>query len=183
MAKYDAIVCLGGNVEPSGEPGRHARLRTDKAIELYQASVAPRIVFCGKWNSLRHQQSRPKTEAQDMADYAIRRGIPERNIILEEKSQSTAENIYFLRQDVLSRHDWSRVLIETSPYSLHRIRLIVRKILGKTINYSFDVPSDAPAWLPHQVREWFQIAFTHIVLIGLADGDAEGAIKRLRLLR
>ena len=67
-----------------------------RAAELYRAGYAPRVLFtgglgrntAGMWTG---------SEAERFAAAAVAAGVPERDVIIEDKSTNTAENITFTR--------------------------------------------------------------------------------------
>ena len=61
------------------------------AAELYKRGLAPKILFSG--HGQRHMQDVPKAEAEIMATVAKEAGVPEENIIIENKSKNTPENV------------------------------------------------------------------------------------------
>ena len=68
-----------------------------RAAELYRQGYAPRILFTGGlgrntdtlWTG---------SEAEHFAQTAIQAGVPQKDIIIEDRSTNTAENILFTRQ-------------------------------------------------------------------------------------
>lgn len=68
-----------------------------RAAELYRAGYAPRVLFtgglgrntAGMWTG---------SEAERFAAAAIAAGVPERDVIVEDRSTNTAENITFTRE-------------------------------------------------------------------------------------
>lgn len=67
-----------------------------RAAELYRAGYAPRVLFtgglgrntAGMWTG---------SEAERFAAAAVAAGVPERDVIVEDRSTNTAENITFTR--------------------------------------------------------------------------------------
>ena len=68
-----------------------------RAAELYHQGLAPKILFTGGLgrNTL---GLLPETEAARFARVAMECGVPEQDIIREDKSTNTAENILFTKQ-------------------------------------------------------------------------------------
>ena len=68
-----------------------------RAAELYHAGLAPKVLFSG---GLGRNTSRLFTEpeAERFARVAMECGVPERDIIKEDKSTNTAENILFVKK-------------------------------------------------------------------------------------
>ena len=95
----DAIVALGRGVRADGSLGLIARGRVDRALELFNRGVAPRIIFSGR-SSLMSEGLPIVTEASAMAAYAMSRGLPPSASLVEEESRDTIGNAYFVRTTV-----------------------------------------------------------------------------------
>lgn len=67
-----------------------------RAAELYHAGYAPKILFTGGLGR-NTEGLLPEPEAVRFAKVAMECGVPEEDIILEEKSTNTKENILFTR--------------------------------------------------------------------------------------
>lgn len=68
-----------------------------RAAELYQQGFAPKILFTGGLGR-NTEGLLPEPEAVRFAKVAIECGVPEADIILEDRSTNTKENILFTRQ-------------------------------------------------------------------------------------
>ncbi len=101
----DLIVALGSN--SFGAVAEHA-------ADLYRKGRAPRILFSGGRGRL--SPAVPETEAGLMRARAIESGVPDRDILVEEESTNTLENIR-LTTDLLRQAGlWpSRVILVTQP--------------------------------------------------------------------
>ena len=73
-----------------------------RAAELYHAGYAPKVLFTGGLgrNTL---GMLPEPEAVRFAKVAMECGVPAEDILLEDKSTNTAENIHFTRELLQSR--------------------------------------------------------------------------------
>ena len=67
-----------------------------RAAELYHQGLAPKILFTGGLGR-NTEGLLPEPEAARFAKVAMECGVPECDIILEDKSRNTAENIHFTR--------------------------------------------------------------------------------------
>lgn len=179
--KYDAIVCLGGNVEPSGRPGKHGRLRVERALKLYKDGVSPLIVFSGKSSRFRKSSQQQITEAQAMANYAISLGLPPKAVLLEDMSASTVYNAYNLKHNFLNQYNLRTLLVVTSPFHLSRTKLIFNKIMGDAAVCEYHTSQATSSPIRHLVKELLLIAYTRIALLGVKRGDDESVVQRLRL--
>ena len=92
-----------------------------RAAELYHGGYAPKILFTGGLG--RNTKTLfPEPEAVKFARVAMECGVPEADIILEDKSTNTKENIEFTREILVSRSiPHSHVLGVHQPYMERRI--------------------------------------------------------------
>jgi uncharacterized SAM-binding protein YcdF (DUF218 family) len=115
LRPLDAIVVLGA-------PLRNDRMtpplveRVEAAAQLYHAGGAPRVVATGGVT-----QGASRSEAAAMAEGLRARGVPE--VIVEDRSQTTAENAMFTA--ALLR-DARRVWIVTQPFHGRRAARLFR---------------------------------------------------------
>lgn len=68
-----------------------------RAAELYRLGLAPKVLFTGGLGR-NTEGLLPEPEAVRFARVAMECGVPEADIILEDKSRNTAENILFTRE-------------------------------------------------------------------------------------
>ncbi|MDY7227644.1 YdcF family protein [Hyalangium rubrum] len=115
----DALVVLGARVLPGGVPSGALQARVEKAVELYQQGVAPRLVFSGGVGV------NPPSEAQVMRALAVRLGVPSEACVLEEQSHSTEQNARYSAR-LLRELGARRVVVVSDPYHLLRARQYFR---------------------------------------------------------
>ncbi len=118
---YDAIIVLGAQVLPSGEPSIQLRWRLDKAVEMYQKNPCP-IVTCGAQG-----ENEPDTEGKIMRELLIQDGLPADQIFAETDSEDTQDNIRNA-WTILSDLGCKRPLIVTSDYHLPRALCIAKDV-------------------------------------------------------
>src|SRR5215217_1759833 len=83
----DAIVVLGA-AQYVGRPSPVLRARLDHAIDLWDRQLAPRIVFTGG-----RGQGDTTSEAAVSRRYALRHGIPDSAILVEDRGRTTSESM------------------------------------------------------------------------------------------
>lgn len=112
-ARADAAVVLGAavwtdNVSPV------FRERINHAINLYRRGQVRKLIFTGG-------QGNPgePTESSAARDYALQSGIPAGDILIEEKSHTTYENILYAKQ-LADTHGMKKVLIVSDPLHMKR---------------------------------------------------------------
>lgn len=107
--KVDVLITLAGDSE-----------RDLYAAELYRLGLAPKIIMSGCGSS-----------AWKMAKRAVNIGVRERDIIVEEKSESTYQNAVYSRDIVLAQNFKSAIIV-TSPYHMRRTKLVFGRVFRNT---------------------------------------------------
>lgn len=103
------------------------RGRVDKAVKVYQKSKgAAKLVASGG-------QGRDEkiSEAQAMKNYLLEIGIPEADIILEDQSKTTYENLKNVRDLLDTDGQKRRYIFVTNNYHVFRTSLFARKLKMK----------------------------------------------------
>ena len=93
-----------------------------RAAELYHAGWAPKVLFTGGLGR-NTEGLLPEPEAVRFAKVAMECGVPEKDIILEDRSTNTKENILFTREKLETLdipHD--RILGVHQPFMERRIK-------------------------------------------------------------
>lgn len=115
LRPLDAIVVLGA-------PLRRDRLtpplveRVEAAAQLYHAGGAPRVIASGGVT-----RGAARSEAAAMAEALHARGVPD--VLVEDRSQTTAENATFTRALTAARSVW----IVTQPFHGRRAARLFRR--------------------------------------------------------
>jgi uncharacterized SAM-binding protein YcdF (DUF218 family) len=173
--RADAIVVLGRSVNVDGSLGLIARARVDRALQLFEMGVAPRIIFTGKCGLM--SETRPAvTEAAAMARHARANGLPPTAVMLEERAQDTIGNAYFVRTQWLDPNGWTSIRIVTSDFHVPRAAWVFGKVLGSSFDLSYS-PASSERFgrsVGVRAREESDIArFLSEWLGHLPDGDVE----------
>jgi uncharacterized SAM-binding protein YcdF (DUF218 family) len=107
--------------------GSHDLRVAKRGAELYLEGFAPMIIFSGGFgNYTKLVWKRP--EAEKFAAVARRMGVPERAILIENKSSNTGENIEFVQKLLLERGlDPKSILLVQRPYAERRVYATVTK--------------------------------------------------------
>lgn len=118
-------LCLNESLEKADCIVGFGNFNTDiarRAAELYHAGYGPKILFTGGLGR-NTEGLLPEPEAVRFAKVAMACGVPEEDIILEEKSTNTKENILFTREKLESlgiAHN--RILGVHQPFMERRIK-------------------------------------------------------------
>ena len=117
----DAAIVLGAavwgaNVSPVFEE------RINHGIDLYRKGRVGKLIFTGG-------QGNPgePTESSAARDYALQLGIPAGDILIEEKSHTTYENILYAKQ-LTDAHGLRKVLIVSDPLHMKRAVAMARDV-------------------------------------------------------
>ena len=110
-----------------------------RAAELYHQGYAPKILFTGGLGR-NTEGLLPEPEAVRFAKVAMDCGVPEADIILEDKSRNTADNILFtkaLLEERNIRHD--HILGVHQPFMERRIKAAMG-VYWPELNFSVTSP-------------------------------------------
>lgn len=109
----DAAIVLGAAVW-GNEVSPVFRERINHAIDLYWSGKVRRIIFTGGQGNRNEL-----TEAAAARQFAIKNGVPERDILIEESSHTTYENLVNAKQ-LADANGLKKVLIVSDPMHMKR---------------------------------------------------------------
>ena len=110
-----------------------------RAAELYHQGLAPRILFTGGLGR-NTEGLLPEPEAVRFARVAMEWGVPEQDIILEDKSTNTKENILFTREKLLEHGiPTGHILGVHQPFMERRIKAAMG-VYWPDLNFSVTSP-------------------------------------------
>ena len=122
--------------------------RVKTAVDAYQQKRITKVIFTGGINGISNEEKDKIPEAQKMKDLAIKQGIKVCDIITEEESNNTFENIDNTMK-ILKKEKISAIALITSEFHLKRCMAIMKKKYPniKTILIpSFDGFTDKNNW-------------------------------------
>lgn len=123
---HGAIVVLGAALDDGDVPPLLAH-RLDRALTLYQrerkAGHQPLLLVSGGQGA-----NEPWPEAHAMAGYLRRRGLRSTEVLTEDRSQSTEENLRFSEGLLAEAGVQDTVLVVTSSFHVLRTMLLARKL-------------------------------------------------------
>lgn len=120
--KLDYVIVLGSQLGRDGA-GNILMCRLEKACEYAKENPDTYLILAGG-----REPKKEKTEAQVMEHYLIEQGIPKEQLLLEEHSGSTLENLAYSRLLIGERSENARVGILTSNFHLYRAQKIAQKL-------------------------------------------------------
>lgn len=125
-----AMVILGCQVKPWG-PSILLRDRLDKALDYWQDNPDVVIVVSGAQGP-----DEPVSEAQAMHDYLVEHGVDSAQIILEDQSYSTIQNLTYSmeRLNELEYDTSAGVAVVSNGFHLTRVRMLWVRMFGSDDN-------------------------------------------------
>lgn len=134
-SEIDAIVYDG--IFDDGKKSKYALVfgnsmlikeRVSKAVELYNNKRVEKLIFMGGNNGVSNQTGDIRSEASKMAELAIELGINKEDILIEDKSNNTFENIDNAFEMISYELDTvHNLVIITSQFHLKRCYAIIKK--------------------------------------------------------
>ena len=120
-APADAAVVLGAAVW-TAEVSPVFRERINHGIDLYRRGKVRKLIFTGG-------QGNPGelTESSAARKYALKNGVPAHDILIEEKSHTTFENIVYAKQ-LADQQGIRKVLIVSDPLHMKRAMVMASDV-------------------------------------------------------
>ena len=131
-------IVLGAAVWSNNEPSPSLASRIDKAAELYKQGVVNKIQLTGG------NAPGELSEAEVAWNYLISKGIDDSNIWIEKNTTSTAEQIHFIKYNLLPGNIFADVIIISDEYHLTRVKEICKfyqvsaKVEASELGLSFE---------------------------------------------
>jgi uncharacterized SAM-binding protein YcdF (DUF218 family) len=118
LSKADAILVLCSHDKAVAETG----------AALYLEGWAPLLIFSGGLGSITRRLWQ-EPEADQFAEIAIRMGVPRQDILIENRSTNTGENVLFTKQLLAERElDPGTFIVVQKPYMERRSYATFRKL-------------------------------------------------------
>ncbi len=160
--KVDFVVVLGSGLMGSRVTPLLAS-RLDRAQQVYERALrkgrSPRLVTSGGQGP---GEDLPESHA--MAAYLVEHGVPDDQIIREDRSTTTWENLTFSRDLMVELRPQYRCLIVTNNFHAFRAALTARK--AKVNGQVVGSPTAAYYWPTATIREFVAILAGHPYING-----------------
>jgi len=112
--KADAGVILGAAVWGGKRPSPVLRERINKGFEIYDKKIVPRLILTGGGSP------GELTEAEVAKNELLKYKVNENNLIVEKHSNSTVEQIHFVRDEFYFKYNWKNIIIISDNFHLFR---------------------------------------------------------------
>lgn len=123
----DYIIILGCQIKKDGSLTNLLKSRVDRAIEfrtMQKDSTGKDLIFVPSGGK---GQDEVISEAQAMKNYLLSQGIDEKDILIEDKSKNTYENIKFSNEIIKTKNKDAKIAFSTTNYHVFRAGIIGTK--------------------------------------------------------
>ena len=123
----DYVIVLGCGLRPDGTPSPLLRGRIDRAVAFrnkQKEAAGKDIVFVTSGGK---GPDEVISESESMKNYLVEQGIPEEEIIMEDKSRTTLENMKFSKEKI-EEHGGGKVIFSTTNYHVFRSGIWSRRV-------------------------------------------------------
>ena len=121
---FDYVIIHGAGLINGEKVSRLLQERLDKAILVYRKDPSPtKLIPSGGKGS-----DENISEAEAMKRYLLEQGIPESDIIMEDRSTTTLENLKFSKEIIDSREGRKYTALVTSNYHVYRALRYCRRV-------------------------------------------------------
>jgi len=125
--KKAIVMVLSHSIE-NGNLSDIGKDRAEKATELYKNNLASKILMTGGFG--KHFNTTKIPAAEWMKRHAVKLKVPKKDILKEDSSRNTIENLLYSK-DIIKKHKWKSIIIVTSDFHILRTKYIFKKIFGK----------------------------------------------------
>ncbi len=111
--------------------GTRHKEASKRASELYHAGFAKKILVSGGENRITHEN-----EAEEMSRVLVSLGVNEDDLVKEDNSTNSLENVLFSEKVIGERLGWEnikKILVVTKHYHIRRAMMTLRKHFPKSV--------------------------------------------------
>lgn len=156
----DAGTVLGAAVWGGNRPSPVLRERINKGYELYTAGIIKNIILTGGG------APGEMTEAEVSKNELLKKGVPERNIFIENRSNSTLEQIQYLNNNLYKKNNWKEIVIISDNFHLLRTKQICKFFGINAYTVASDTPLSAESAFNFCIKESFAVILFWLFGIG-----------------
>ena len=161
---FDYIIIHGAGLIDGNRISKLLSERIDKAVLVYSTDPSPTILIPSGGKGSDESLS----EAEAMAEYLKEKGIPDSDILMEDRSATTMENLEFSKALIDAREGRKYTALVTSNYHVYRALRYCRKIGLKCTGIGSHVA--AYYWPSALIREYVAVHKEPKHLISFAAG-------------
>ncbi|MDD6369133.1 YdcF family protein [Galactobacillus timonensis] len=150
-AEADTVIVLGCKVDRNG-PSRMLRERLDAAYDYLQENTDAIVIVTGGQGS-----DEPEPEGTAMQKYLVKKGIDAGRIYVEDKSESTRENLINAESIMEENRLSAPVLIVTNEFHVLRARMIANSLSIEAS--TLPAPTDLFFFGAYYIRELYGVLY------------------------
>lgn len=158
--RVEAGTVLGAAVWGGNRPSPVLRERINKGYELYSFGIIKNIVLTGGGSP------GEMTEAEVSKKELLKKGVNEKDILIENKSNSTLEQISYLSSNLYKKNNWKDVVIISDNFHLLRTKQICRFFGINAYTVASDTPLSTESTFNYCVKESFAVILFWLFGIG-----------------
>ncbi len=133
LLNKDFIIILGCGIEPDGTPTPLLRGRIDRALAFRNEQLektGKEVIFIPSGGQ---GSDEIISESESMSRYLISKGIPEEQILREDQSTNTLENMEYSKAILQARNPKGKVIFSTNTYHVFRSGIFASKVNMRAI--------------------------------------------------
>ncbi len=155
----DYIIVLGCGLRPDGTPTPLLRGRIERALRFYNEQIAetgkhPKFITSGGQGP-----DEAISESLSMKNWLLEQGVPEEDILMEDQSTNTYENMRNAKELIDAAGPSAKVIFSTSRYHVFRSGLMARYVKLKAQGIGAD--TKWYFWPNAAVREFIGLLTEH----------------------
>lgn len=153
----DVAVILGNKVNRDGTISNRLKSRLDCGLQLYKNKYISNIIVIGGYGKEGY------FEGDKMREYLVNNGVPDSNIITDNKGNNTIQSVQNAIQ-LQQKYSFKSIIIVSQFYHISRTRMLFKK-LG--FNYIYNTSPAYYEWrdIYSTFREFF--AFYEVYFFGI----------------
>lgn len=168
---YHYIIVLGSGLKNGDEVTPLLAGRVDKGIQAYKENTGSMLILSGGKG-----EDEKIAEGEAMKNYALQQGVPRENMIVENQSTTTQENLLFSKKLINQDGNRGNVLIVTNRYHLLRALLLAKNLgidcdgRGSKTKFYFSVNAFVREWIAYLVlwrKQYVIVLAGGFIMIGL----------------
>lgn len=149
--KADAGAILGAAVWGGNKPSPVLRERINKGYEIYNKKFVPRLIVTGGGSK------NEMTEADVAKNELLKYGIDAKNLDIENTSNSTLEQILWIRDFLYKSRNWKKIILVSDNFHLFRSKQICRFNDMDADAISSDTPLSTEGGMSFCIKETFAV--------------------------
>jgi vancomycin permeability regulator SanA len=160
IKKADAGVILGAAVWGGNRPSPVLRERINKGFEIYEKKYVTKLILTGGGSP------NELTEAEVSKNELIKYGVESKNLIVETKSNSTNEQIQFVKNKYYKKFNYQKIILISDNFHLFRATEMCKFNNIKADAFSSDTPLSTESYINFCIKESFAVIIFWLFGIG-----------------